>query len=165
MADPRKVIYWDSCVFLEYINGVGERMPVLEALLSSSAGDNGAIKIHTSSLSIVEVSFAASERERQALDPEIERRIDNLWADPGAVVPVEYHDIIGREARRLIRDAIPMGWRLRPQDAVHLATAQWLTSVGVEVDEFHTYDKALHKYADIVRFKIIEPYTPQPNLL
>ena len=160
MPDRRSIIYWDACVFLEYINGMGERVPILEALLNSSASDSGAVKIHTSSLSIVEVSFAASEREQQALDPEVERRIDNLWADSGAIVPVEYHDIIGREARRLIRDAIPMGWRLRPQDAVHLATAQWLSSAGINVEEFHTYDKALYKYADIVGFKILEPYTP-----
>ena len=156
MPDRRSIIYWDACVFLEYINGMGERVPILEALLNSSASDSGAVKIHTSSLSIVEVSFAASEREQQALDPEVEWRIDNLWADSGAIVPVEYHDIIGREARRLIRDAIPMGWRLRPQDAVHLATAQWLSSAGINVEEFHTYDKALYKYADIVGFKILD---------
>lgn len=165
MADPRKVIYWDSCVFLEYINGTGERMPVLEALLSSSASDNGAVKIHASSFSIVEVSFAASERERQALNPEIEQRIDNLWADPGAVVLVEYHATIGELAKRLIREGIPRGLSLKPLDAVHLATAQWLSSAGVEVDEFHTYDRRLMRYSNSVGFRICEPYTPQPNLL
>ena len=44
-------------------------------------------------------------------------------------------------------------------DAIHLATAKWLG-----VDEFHTYDTGLHKYAANLGFKIIEPYTPQPRL-
>ena len=165
MAEDRRVIYWDACAFLSYINEYRDRMPVVEALLADSAGDNGAIKIYTSTLSRVEVAFAATEQVRRALDQHVEERIDHLWADPGAVVTVEFHDAIGTQARQLMRDSIARSWSLRPNDAIHLATAQWLRDVGILVDEFHTYDSSLHKYAALVDYRILEPYTSQPNLL
>ena len=164
MPDNRRVIYWDACVFLSYINEVPNRIGVLDALLASSASDNGTVKIYTSAITRVEVSFAAPERAGQTLDPQTEQLIDNLWADPDAIVTVEYHDGIGIEARRLMREGLQHGWSLKPLDAIHLATAQWLSSVGIEVDEFHTYDSQLRRYAAIIGVKIIEPYTPQPNL-
>ena len=165
MADGRRNIYWDANVPLTYINDITDLVPTLEALLEASASLNGDVKIYTSELSKVEVAFAATERERRALDPEIEQKINDLWNDPDAIVMVEFHDAIATIARNLMREALPRGWSLRPYDAVHLATAQWLSSSGIGIDEFHTYDTALHKYAPIVGFRILEPYTPQPNLL
>ena len=50
-------------------------------------------------------------------------------------------------------------------DAIHLATAQWLADNGTEIDEFHTYDRGLDKYAALVGFKICEPYTAEPRML
>jgi predicted nucleic acid-binding protein len=138
-------IYWDSCNFLSYINEMPDRVSILDALLASSASDTGTINLLTSELSKVEVAFGATEQLQRALVPEIEEKIDNLWADPSAVAVVEYHDGIGREARSLIRAAITRGWRLKPNDAIHLATAAWLSRVGISIDEFHTYDHSLHK--------------------
>ena len=138
-------------------------MPILDALLEESA--NGSIKLYTSVLSCVEVAFSASEQKRMALDEATEQRIDSLWTGPGAVELVEYHDGIGRIARSLMRDAITTSWSLKPFDAIHLATAQWLSTVGLTVDEFHTYDNNLTKYGSIVGFSIMEPYAPQPRML
>ncbi len=163
MPESQKIVYWDSCAFLSYINEIKDRIPILGALLASSASDE--IKIYTSALSKVEVSFGATEQKQQALEPETEERIDNLWADPAAVVLVEYHDGIGREARQLTRNAIAQGWSLKPLDSIHLATAKWLSDIGMPVGEFHTYDRQLNKYAAMVGVKILEPYTPQPGLL
>ncbi len=140
-------------------------MPILESLLASSASNSGAIKIYTSVLSRVEVAFAAIEQVQRALDSEVQERIDSLWADPGAVVSVEFHDAIGRQARQLMRDSITRGWSLKSNDAIHLATAQWLRDVGMQVEELQTYDSSLHKYAAVVDYKILVPYTPQPRLL
>ena len=165
MADSRRNIYWDSCVFLSYINGMNQRIPVLEALLQSSCTDNGDVKIYTSILSQVEVAYATSERSRGSLDQSVEDSLDALWADVETVIPVEFHEVIAIGARGLIRRALTHGWSLKPQDAVHLATAAWLSENGIVIDEFHTYDRALLKYAAMVGFKIMEPYTPQPNLL
>ena len=68
MPESRRIVYWDSCVFLSYINDVADRIPILDALLASSASDSGTIKIYTSSLSRVEVSFGATEQKQQALE-------------------------------------------------------------------------------------------------
>ena len=162
MPDNPKVLYWDSCVFLSYVNEYTERMPALEALLERSA--RGEVDLYTSEISRVEVAFGASEQKRRRLDPGIEQRIDSMWADSNVVVPVEYHGAIGQAGRDLMRESITRGWSLKPLDAIHLATAQWLSDVGIEVDEFHTYDN-LSRYASIVDFSICEPYTPQPRML
>lgn len=158
------VNYWDANPFLSYVNGIPERLPVLDALLDDSASGNGS-KIYTSAISQVEVAFAASEQKRRVLDPTEEQKIDSLWSSPGPVVLVEYHDDIGRQARDLMRQAISRGWSLKPLDAIHLATAQWLASAGFAVDEFHTYDGPLEKYAALVGFRICEPYTTEPRMI
>lgn len=165
MLNNRRVVYWDACCFLSYVNGIADRLPVLEALLSASVGESGGIRIFTSALSKVEVSYAASELKRRALDPTVEQSIENLWSDPDATVIVEYHDGIGDYARALIRSAIAQGWSLKPLDAVHLATAQWLSIFNQPVDEFHTYDSSLFRWAPTIGTKITRPYTLQSKLL
>lgn len=163
MPESPRIVYWDSCVFLSYVNEYPDRIPVLDVLLDESS--KGSIKLHTSTLAQVEVAFSASEQRREALDPQEEQRIDSLWADPEVIVSVEYHDGIGRVARGLMRNAIERGWSLRPLDAVHLATAQWLCDTGLKVEEFHTYDDRLPRYTPIVGFPILEPRTAQPRMI
>ena len=165
MPDKPRLLYWDSCVFLSYVNEIPNRITVLEPLLADSANRNGSVRIYTSAISQVETSFAATEQHQRSLDAETERRIDSLWADTNAVVSVEYHDSIGRDARQLMRDGIPQGWSLKPLDAIHLATAKWLVSVGIPIAEFHTYDTQLFRYSTAIGLPILEPYTPQPQLL
>ena len=113
----------------------------------------------------MEVAFGASEQKRQVLDPQVEQIIDNLWRNPGPVTLVEHHGKISQEARTLIRNAIARGWSLKPFDAIHLATAQWLSSVDLKVAEFHTYDKTLQRYEPLVGFKVIEPNVREPRML
>ena len=155
---PDTAVYWDANVFLSYINGVPDRLPTLDALLQSSASGGG-IRIYTSTLSVTEVAFAASEREQRTLDPAMEQKIDDIWRPNGPVTIV-----IGRQARDLMRGAITNGWSLKPYDADHLATAQWLSKTNIGVDEFHTYDDRLVKYGSIVGFKIVHPYISAPKL-
>ena len=164
MPRSPRIIYWDSCVFLRYVNMMPEHLSLLEQILEDSASDSSPIKIYTSVLSHVEVSFGASEQQNQALDPETERLIGNLWSDPGAVVSVEYHTDIGQIATGLMRDAVTRGWSLKPFDAIHFATAQWLSSVGLTVEEFHTYDGRLLRYAPIIGFPIVEPRIENPRM-
>ena len=138
-------------------------MPVLESLLEESA--RGIIKLYTSEISRVEVAFAASEQKRRVLDPAMEARIDSLWDDQDAITMVEYHSGIAVEARNLMRDAITRDWSLKPLDAIHLATTQWLSKAGYAIAEFHTYDTRLFRYGPIVGFRVIEPITRNPKLL
>ncbi len=163
MPDPRNAIYWDSCVFLSYVNEVPDRMPVLDALLHESS--NGTIKIYTSGIAKVEVAFAASERENRSLSPDIEERIDSLWNDPGTVTTVEFHDGIGRLARILMRTALTVGRSLKPFDAIHLATAQWLSEHSVNIVAVHTYETRWRGLGSLVGLTIEEPTVSQPFLL
>ncbi len=163
MPDIPQIIYWDANAFLAYVNEETERMPTLDAILDSAA--KGEIQLHTSDISRVEVAFGASEQTQRALDTATEQLINSLWNDTSAVVMVEYHADIGDIARTLMRDAMTRGWRLTPLDAIHLATAQWLSDNGVQVEEFHTYDRGLDKYGPIVSFRICEPYTVEPRML
>lgn len=157
MADQRSV-YWDANAFLSYVNGYEGRMPVLEALLSG-----GGVTIYTSVISKAEVAFGGVEQTRRRLDPAVEGRINGLWANPDTIV-VDCQNEIGEGARRLMRETFPRGWRLKPPDAIHLATARWLIDTGVRVDEFHTYDQRLMRRSDIVGFTICAPNTAQLNL-
>ncbi len=138
-------------------------MPTLDAILDMSA--RGEIQLHTSEVSWVEVAFALVERQRRALDSQTEELIESLWADTATITMVEYHSGISSVARGLMRQAVPHDWRLKPLDAIHLGTVQWLLDVGIQVAGFHTYDESLEKYGSMVGFKICEPYTPNPRMI
>lgn len=160
MPNPRERIYWDAPVWLSYINGEPARLPVLDALLADSSSPKGNIEIYTSEISEVEVAFAKSEQDKKALDPEIEKQMDELWADRDTLKVVEYHHTIGIEARAIIRLAMEKGWQLKPMDAIHLATAK-----QCQVTEFHTYDKGLLKYSNEIGFLIVEPHVIAPRMI
>jgi predicted nucleic acid-binding protein len=72
---------------------------------------------------------------------------------------IELHNGIAIQARTLMRQALLQGWSLKPPDAIHLASAQWL-----EVEEPHTYDDKLPRYAAMNSRKICAPYTTQLRL-
>jgi hypothetical protein len=50
MPSRPEFIYWDSSVFLSYINAYPERITVLDAILDDTHQSNGAKKIVTSIL-------------------------------------------------------------------------------------------------------------------
>ena len=151
-------IYWDASVFLSYINGEPQRLPTIDALLEASR--EGEFTIVTSTLSITEVAFAEMEKTQEALDPDVERAIDALFADREVVALVEFHQLIATEARRLMRRALISGRSLKPPDAIHLATA-----VQREVDLVHTYDDRMLRYGDLTGLPIELPSTESPRLL
>lgn len=151
-------VYWDACNFLSYINGIPERLPVLDALLDQASRKGGTALI-TSVISITEVAFGLAEQTKHALDPTIEARIDALWADRQAVILVDCHELIARRARGLERLALQQNWALKPFDAIHLATAEWVNAAEVQ-----TYDKKLFKFHAMIGRQIREPFTPQPRL-
>jgi predicted nucleic acid-binding protein len=158
MPDGPRRIYWDACIFISYIQGDADRLPILEALLEQS-GRGGDIQIVTSELSRAEVAYAESERVKRALDPAVEARIDALWADTRAIKTVEIHQLITNEARQLIRQSLIEGRSLRANDVIHLATARWLKAA-----EIHTYDKKWFTLASLLGCPIVEPRVDQPKL-
>ena len=154
----RRRIYWDSCVWLAYINETPKDKEVLDILLRDSAMRSGNIHLVTSVIAQTEVAFGVTEQNNQALDDDVEQKIDSLWKDSSAVTLVEFYPAIALQARGLIRMNVEKGWSLKPFDAIHLATAQRL-----EVSEFHTTDTKLHRYSGELGFEITAPYVHGPS--
>lgn len=102
----------------------------------------------------------AHERLKRALSTEEEIRIDALWNNPEVVEMVDFSDEIALAARKLMREGMTRGWKLTTNDAIHLASAQWVGAI-----ELHTYDKAdLPRYSELLGLIICEPHTIQPKL-
>jgi predicted nucleic acid-binding protein len=149
-----KAVYWDSSVFISWINNLPDRTPRIREQWHQVTQLNQGV-IVTSTLSIVEVANAAHEKLRHKLDPTVEAHLDNLWADP-AILLVEASSPVMRMARKLMRDAIPHGWVLKPFDAVHLATAQFVQLNGRLLGAVNTYDN-LARYEPMIHIPIREP--------
>lgn len=117
-----------------------------------SRARKGECRIVTSTWSLVEVAFTASEKDNRALDSNLEHAIDEMWRDRKAIKLVEVYEGLYREARHLIREAMSRNASLKPPDAIHLATA-----IKIKPTALHTYDPDFAKYGDLVGFPITEP--------
>ena len=152
--------YWDANVVLYYLNDDPDRKPILDAILediSKSSKD----RIVTSVLSKVEVAWIATEKELRILSQDEESRIDAFWDDSSVIELVDLNDEITHLARSLLRESMARGWdRLRPNDAIHIATAEW-----VDAAEMHTYDSTLFRYKEFIGLDIKIPIAQQPRLL
>lgn len=158
MPDDPARVYWDSNVPISYLNGMADRLTVIEELLRKARARE--IELVTSSLSIVEVAFAQAEKQGEALDPAVEASIDALWEAGGPIKTVEFYDLIALGARALIRRGIDQGWgNLKPIDAIHLATAK---QIGVVA--FHTYCARLHAWTGHLGFPVSAPVLAQTVL-
>jgi len=163
MKSELTYIYWDSCVFLSYVGAIAERINVLDAFLDQIQQDRNR-KLIASSISIAEVAFASGHGRPERRPPHIEDRIDELWNAP-FIELVEVSRPILYRARTLMRDGLDRGLRLKPYDAVHLATAAWVNDNISSVDEIHTYDGDFRVFEKLIGIRIVEPYINQPPLL
>ena len=152
-------IYWDANVFISYLNNDKDRIPVLEAILEaveSSKTD----RIVTSVISKVEVAWVAQEKLNRILTVDEEKRIDEMWENDQIFEMVEFNNEIALTARKIIREGLSQGWKLRTNDAIHLASAHWVGAV-----ELQTYDlKDFEKFSLLIGLSIKEPHTIQPKL-
>jgi predicted nucleic acid-binding protein len=133
MAGKPPRYYWDACVFLSYVDGDEDRVADIEYFLRRA--ELSEIEIVTSTLSIVEVAFAKSERESRRLAEDVETTIDELWRPGSGVILAEFYPLVATDARALIRTGATRGWSLKGPDAIHLATAARLKVAAV-----HSYD-------------------------
>lgn len=148
--------YWDSCVFLAFVNEEPGRVEVIERLWREITEEKDG-KIVTSALSIAEVAYGVIERQKRQLDPNIEAKIDAMWHDPSLLI-VEAPMKVMYDARQLMRDALQNHWSLKSYDAVHLATAVFADNSGRLISEFNTYDDKLEKFGPMTGLMIREPY-------
>ncbi len=152
-----RLYYWDSCVFLSYLENDPDRVSHIESILNEAAA--GKVQILTSTLSIAEVAYTSYEKEGRVLRPGEEKRIDALWHPP--VMLVEYHRRIAVEARRLIRESFATDKpTLKPNDAIHAATAHLH-----QADVFHTYDSKLTRaIRALLQFDVGAPQVEQLSM-
>ena len=152
---PSKVplIYWDSCVFIDRIQGTSGRIDLLTEL--TERAERGDLKIVASTITIAEVLRGPDEK---ATHEEQEERIisyfENSWIE---LRPVDRR--VAEEARRLRRIH-----HFQTVDAIHVATA-----LSVGADCLHTYDGAhlLNKngMCGNPALSIIEPRHPDAKQL
>ncbi len=120
-----RFIYWDANVFLSYLNNDKERIPTLEAILE--AVESSKIdRIVTSVISKVEVAWVAQEKTNRILTIDEEKRIDEMWENAEIFEMVDFNNDIALKARTLMREGLLQGWKLKTNDAIHLASAQWV---------------------------------------
>ena len=157
MPEPQ-FLYWDTSVFLSYLNENPDRIRTLQAILDKVTKEKQHL-IVTSTLSKVEVAWVAHEKLNRVLSHDEETRIDSLWDDSSVIEFVEFHDDIAISARDIMRTGMIKGWKLRVNDAIHLASAQ-----SVQCYEVNTYDDKWKKFEEIIGITIKEPSTSQPTL-
>lgn len=155
----KRLLYWDTDVFLSYLNEDPQRLPILEAILDE-VEKSKQDKIVTSAITKVEISWVAYEKLNRVLIPEEEERIDSLWNDAAIVEVIEFNDEIALIARSLMREGMINGWKLRTFDAIQIASSEW-----VQATELNTYNLSdFKKFENIIGIPIRNPYANQPKL-
>lgn len=152
-------IYWDSCVFLSWLNEYDVRAPIIQGMWEEVTEKRKG-KIITSALSIAEVAHIESEKTKRKRLKRIDEKIAEMWQDPNILV-VEAPRYIMEIARELMRTNLQYGGGLRPNDAIHLATVKFMENNGMLIQEINTYDE-WDKYEPLLNVTICEPhYDPQ----
>ena len=157
--------YWDACIFVSYINNHNDRAANIQRMLEEVSSERD-IKIITSAISIAEVAFANKEKETNTLDPMVEEALEEFWASRDVVLVSTTNGIM-RDARRLMRCAIEerVGG-LKPFDAVHLATAEWVDLNVGRVINVHSYERRwIEKFTHLVpSLEICKPVPKQMSI-
>ncbi|MGI8407547.1 MAG: type II toxin-antitoxin system VapC family toxin [Actinomycetota bacterium] len=157
---PAETQYLDSNVLLAYVLGEANRATTVEQLLREAEG--GKRRLITSTISVVEVAFAAEKSKGFAIDPGALAAIDKLWEGGQPVGLAEASTRTMYVARDLARRARSESWGLTPADAIHLATA-----VRHEASVLYTYEaKATReRWSSIMGISVDEPTISQLPLL
>ncbi len=123
-------LYWDSCAWLGFLNGEGDKKRELEIVYGNAR--NNKYELWTSTLSMVETRRLKSEEHApKPLSDDNLKVISDLFGQP-FVKPIPLAQDIAEHARKLVRTTNGLK---KFQDAIHLASAlRW------NVEVMHTYD-------------------------
>ena len=147
----RQLVYWDSCVFIDWIQkDKPDRVALLQPVIDAAYA--GKIVIVTSAFGLAEVVRCNGP---DVLSEEDESRILRFFKNP--FISVRNVDRrVAQEARSICRHRLSTGAGLKPPDAVHVATAL-LHKVG----SFHTFDRGVLRFDQmfgIPPLRILEPF-------
>ena len=152
-------LYWDSNVFIAYLNNEPGRVLTIESIFEKIIKENK-LKVATSTITISEVAWVAQERHKRILSTQEEDRIDGLWQNTSLIDFVEFNEEIAYQARTLMRNGMARGLsQLKPIDFIHLASAEWLGAL-----EINSYDGKFTAYSSFITIPIIEPHIQQAKL-
>lgn len=123
----RELFYWDANAFLGLLNGETDKSASCEAVIQQA--QQGHVLIVTSALTLAEVLFIKSQ---QKLDPAKRQKVETFFR-------ADYISVrnLTRAVAEIAREVF---WdhNIRPQDAVHVATAGFY-----KVPVLHTFDEQL----------------------
>ena len=127
MPDPHVRRYWDSCSFIAFFAGEAGRADDCRKLLNEAA--SGTYLAYTSSITLAEVT----RKRHQAVTSKHRQTIERFFENP-------YIQLINAD-RFVVMHARDLIWKhlsLRPNDAIHLASA-----LRARCSLFYTYDTGL----------------------
>lgn len=116
--------YWDSCVFLAYLNKERDRSQICQAILD--AADAGKIQIFTSALTIAEV---LKYKGKKPIKKESRQMIIEFFQNDYIKI-INVDRLVATEAQELVWEH-----NIPPKDAIHVASA-----IRAKLPVIETYD-------------------------
>lgn len=159
---PAKNVYWDTNLFIHFMNDHPVHAPVIEGIWDEVRQKGG--KVVTSQVAKVELVLIGGESGKE-LDESAEKQLDAFWDSPNLLI-ADLTDWVLKRARRLIREAKQAGFKgLKPLDAIHLATAQWVNDFSPnKIAAFYTYDEPLWQFGPLIGIPTVEPTVLEPKM-
>lgn len=139
-----KRIYWDSCCFIDYLNGT-ERGKQVRGVVEKA--QNGELQIVTSVLTLTEVLGVKNATEEE------KNKIKKAFTPACGILLVDATKHLAESARDFIWD---YGYHKHSKDAVHLATALYVTKYQA-IDEIHSFDTDLLKLNGRIGIRVVRP--------
>lgn len=168
MSPSGNFVYWDSSVFIAWMQNEPQRAPNIEALMQEYRREE--IRIAVSSIAIAEVVFIADERlDPSRMTPENERLLEEMWHDP-RILLIETNTWVFHQARRFLRMLRRNGiGGIKPMDAIHLATIRWLEESdllqGGALVYVATYDARWKRVAPFLKTPLVIDPKPKQGML
>ncbi len=155
MSDPPRKVYWDSGLFICFLNRSElERRKICEDILRCAR--DGKIRIYTSTWTIVEVVRPSPKSlpTSQVLTPEQIGKIRQMF-EWDWIVKIQVDQRVAFKAVELARDH-----GLRPADAVHAASA-----ILNKLDAIQKWDRDFGKISHLIQVEEPQFISKQPSLI